>query len=156
MSLKVDVSFVLNGRAVDISVPVDASALTVVREQLDFAGAKLACGEGECGACTLIVDGQTVNSCLMPGVDLEGRDVVSVEGLWTDDGIDPVQQAFIDTGAVQCGFCTPGMILQVRYLIDKNPSMSEEEIRRGIEGNVCRCTGYSKIIDAVISASKAA
>ena len=155
MPLKVDVTFTLNDRATRVTVPVGASALSVLRGQLDLAGAKLACGEGECGACTVIVDGQSLNSCLMPAVDLEGRKVLTVEGLWTDAGIDPVQDAFIEHGAVQCGFCTPGMIMQIRYLLDRNPKMSEDEIRRGLEGNVCRCTGYQKIIDAVIAAGRA-
>ena len=154
MPLQVDITFTLNGRATRVAVPIGASALTVLREHLDLAGAKLACGEGECGACTVIVDGQSLNSCLMPAVDLEGRDVLTVEGLWTADGVDPVQDAFIEHGAVQCGFCTPGMIMQIRYLLDRNPKMSEDEIRRGLEGNVCRCTGYKKIIDAVIAAGR--
>jgi carbon-monoxide dehydrogenase small subunit len=155
MPLQVDVTFTLNGHKTRVNVPVGASALSVLRERLDLAGAKLACGEGECGACTVIVDGQSLNSCLMPAVDLEGRDVLTVEGLWTDAGIDPVQDAFVEHGAVQCGFCTPGMIMQIRYLLDRNPNMSEDEIRRGLEGNVCRCTGYKKIIDAVIAAGRA-
>jgi carbon-monoxide dehydrogenase small subunit len=155
MSLKVDVAFTLNGRKVAIAVPADDSVLTVLRHQLDLAGAKLACGEGECGACTVIVDGQTVNSCLMPAVDLDGREVLTVEGLWTEKGVDAVQKAFIDKGAVQCGFCTPGMIMQARYLLDKKPNITPEELRRGLEGNVCRCTGYSKIIEAVVSAAEA-
>ncbi len=156
MSLKVDISFTLNGAPAAIAVPANASVLTVLRGQLDLAGAKLVCGEGECGACTIMVDGKTVNSCLMPAVDLDGREVVTVEGLWTEAGIDPVQQAFIDAGAVQCGFCSPGMIVQIRYLLNKNPDMSAAEIRRGIEGNVCRCTGYTKIVEAAINAAKAA
>ena len=154
MPLQVDITFTLNGRETTVGVPVDASALTVLREHLDLAGAKLACGEGECGACTVIVDGQSLNTCLMPAVDLAGRSVLTVEGLWTADGVDPVQDAFIEHGAVQCGFCTPGMIMQIRYLLDRNPNMSEDEIRRGLEGNVCRCTGYQKIIDAVIAAGR--
>lgn len=155
MSLMVDISFTLNGRAVNASVSAGEPALTTLRERFDLAAAKLACGEGECGACTIIVDDISLNSCLMPAVDLDGREVVTVEGLWTDDGIDPVQQAFIDLGAVQCGFCTPGMITQARYLVSKNPKMSEDDIRRGLEGNVCRCTGYRKIIDAVAAAAHA-
>jgi len=156
MPLQVDVTLTLNGRETTVAVPVGASALTILREHLDLAGAKLACGEGECGACTIIVDGQSLNSCLMPAVDLAGRKVVTIEGLWTADGIDPVQEAFIEHGAVQCGFCTPGMIMQIRYLLDKNPEMTDKEIRRGLEGNVCRCTGYQKIIDAVIVAGRSA
>jgi carbon-monoxide dehydrogenase small subunit len=156
MSLKVDIEFTLNGAPARASVPAHWSALTALRQAFDLAGAKLACGEGECGSCTVIVDGQSVNSCLMPAVDLDGRSVRTVEGLWTEDGVDPVQQAFIEKGAVQCGFCTPGMIMQARYLLDRNSDISDAEIRRGLEGNVCRCTGYSKIVDAVIAAARAA
>lgn len=155
MSLKVDVAFTLNGRAVAGAVPADASALSVLRGQFELPGAKLACGEGECGACTVIVDGLSLNSCLMPAVDLDGRDVLTVEGLWTAAGVDPVQQAFIDKGAVQCGFCTPGMIMQARYLVDRNPKITEAEIRRGLEGNTCRCTGYTKIVEAIADAAAA-
>ena len=155
MPLIVDIAFTLNGQAVKVSVPAGEPALTTLRERFDLAAAKLACGEGECGACTIIVDGASLNSCLMPAVDLDGREVLTVEGLWTEDGTDPVQQAFIDLGAVQCGFCTPGMITQARYLVSKNPRMSEDDIRRGLEGNVCRCTGYTKIIDAVAAAAHA-
>jgi len=153
MPLMVDIAFTLNGRQVKVSVSASEPALTTLRERFDLAAAKLACGEGECGACTIIVDGASLNSCLMPAVDLDGRDVVSVEGLWGEDGADPVQQAFIDLGAVPCGFCTPGMIVQARYLVSKNPALSEDDIRRGLEGNVCRCTGYTKIIDAVAAAA---
>ncbi len=152
MSLAIDIRFTLNGRAVTAAVPVDASTLTVLRERFDMAAAKLACGEGECGACTIIVDGRSINACLMPAVDLDGREVLTVEGLWGDDGLNAVQQAFIDKGAVQCGFCTPGMIMQTRYLLDRNPQMTEAEIRRGLEGNTCRCTGYVKIVEAVRAA----
>ncbi|MCP4316122.1 MAG: (2Fe-2S)-binding protein [Hyphomicrobiales bacterium] len=154
MPLTVTVSFSLNGTKVTSAVDVTESALDLLRRNFDLAGAKLACGEGECGACTVIVDGRSRNSCLMPAPDIDGRTVLTVEGLWTEQGIDPVQQAFIDEGAVQCGFCTPGMIMQARYLIDRNPNMSEEQIARGIEGNICRCTGYKKIIAAVAAASE--
>ncbi len=153
MPLMVDIAFTLNGHAVRASVSASEPALTTLRERFDLAAAKLACGEGECGACTIIVDGASLNSCLMPAVDLDGREILTVEGLWGEDGADPVQQAFIDLGAVQCGFCTPGMITQARYLVSKNPAMSEDDIRRGLEGNVCRCTGYTKIIDAVAAAA---
>ena len=144
-----------NGRAVAAAEHTHASALSVLRGQFELAGAKLACGEGECGACTVIVDGLSLNSCLMPAVDLDGRDVLTVEGLWTEAGVDPVQQAFIDKGAVQCGFCTPGMIMQARYLVARNPKMTEAEIRRGLEGNTCRCTGYTKIVEAIADAAAA-
>ena len=149
MSLETEIAFALNGRATVGAVLVDDSALSVLREQFDLAGAKLACGEGECGACTILVDGVSVNACLMPAFDLDGRSVVTIEGLWTEEGLECMQQAFVDAGAVQCGFCTPGMILQACYLLSRNPDPSEVEIRRALEGNVCRCTGYATIIEAV-------
>ena len=154
MSLKVEIAFTLNGRAVAAAVSADASALAVLRSQFDLAGAKLACGEGECGACTIIVDGLSRNSCLMPAADLAGRTVRTVEGLWSERGLDPVQQAFVETGAVQCGYCTPGMVMQVRHALDRNPEANEAELRRAIEGNVCRCTGYAKVVDAALVAAR--
>jgi carbon-monoxide dehydrogenase small subunit len=154
VSLKLDIAFTLNGRRVTASVEADASALAVLRGTFDLAGAKLACGEGECGACTIIVDGLSCMSCLMPAVDLAGREVRTIEGLWSEQGLDPVQQAFIESGAVQCGFCTPGMVMQVRHTLDRNPKASEAELRRAIEGNVCRCTGYAKIVEAALAAAR--
>ena len=156
MPLNVDFTFSLNGNNVAAVAGVTESALDLLRHEFDLAGAKLACGEGECGACTIIVDGRSRNACLMPAADLEGRTVLTIEGLWTEEGVDPIQQAFIDEGAVQCGFCTPGMIMQARYLIDRNPHLNEADIVRGLEGNVCRCTGYKKIIAAVSVASEGA
>ncbi len=154
MPLKIDLEFTLNGRQVGAAVPPAMSALTMLREIFDLTGAKLACGEGECGACTVLVDGKSVNACLLFAVDCAGRELVTIEGLQGEAGLDPVQQAFVDTGAVQCGYCTPGMILQTKFLLAENPSPSDQEIRRGLEGNVCRCTGYAKIIDAVAAAGK--
>ncbi len=154
MLLKVNISLELNAIKVEASIGVMESALDMLRREFDLGGAKLACGEGECGACTIIVDGRSRNSCLVPAVDLDGREVLTVEGLWTEEGVDTVQQAFIEEGAIQCGFCTPGMIMQARYLLNQNPEISEEEIIRGLEGNVCRCTGYKKIIAAVRSAGE--
>ncbi len=153
MSQMVEIAFTLNGEECQISVPAGMSTLTMLREELDLTGAKLACGEGECGACTVLVDGVSVNSCLMYAADLDGRNVVTIEGLQTDDGLDPVQQAFVDHGAIQCGYCTPGMIMQTKHLLIGNPKPSKDEVRRGLEGNVCRCTGYSKIFDAVDQAA---
>ncbi len=149
-----EIEFTLNGRATRVSVPVSASALTMLRETLDLTGAKLSCGEGECGACTIIVDGMSVNSCIMFAADCDGREITTIEGLLGDAGLDPVQQAFVELGSVQCGFCTPGMIMQARSILDRNPNPDAETIRRGLEGNICRCTGYSKIIEAVQAASR--
>lgn len=154
MSAMVDVTFALNGHTTSLAVAVHDSALTVLRDRLDHAGAKLACGEGECGACTIIVDDISVNACLMPAPDLDGRTVRTVEGLWEGDGLSKVQDAFVRHGAVQCGFCTPGMVMQATHLLEQQPDMSDAEVRRGLEGNTCRCTGYSKIVAAVMEVSR--
>jgi len=149
MSLQIEIEFTLNDRATRVTVPPDMSVLTMLREKLDLTGAKLACGEGECGACTVLVDDDTVNSCLMFAVDCDGRKIRTIEGLRQGEELDPMQQAFVDHGAVQCGYCMPGMIMQAKYLVQKNPGIGREEIKRNLEGNICRCTGYSKVIDAV-------
>lgn len=150
----VEIEFTLNGRPARAAVPIDMSALAMLREIFDLTGAKLACGEGECGACTIIVDGLSANACLLFAVDCDGREVGTVEGLQTDDGIDPVQQAFVDAGAVQCGYCTPGMVMQAKHILARHPDPDEDTIRRGLEGNVCRCTGYTKIIEAIEAAAR--
>ncbi len=149
MSLQVPIEFTLNGHTTHVTVPPDMSVLTLLREKLDLTGAKLACGEGECGACTILVDDVTVNACLMFAVDCDGRQVRTIEGLRVGAELDPMQRAFVEHGAIQCGYCMPGMIMQARYLVQKNPGVSREEIKRNLEGNICRCTGYSKVIDAV-------
>ena len=149
-----EIEFTLNGRTARVSVPASTTALTMLRETLDLTGAKLACGEGECGACTIIVDGMSVNSCIMFAADCDGREITTIEGLQGDAGLDAVQRAFVELGSVQCGFCTPGMIMQARSILDRNPNPDAETIRRGLEGNICRCTGYSKIIEAVQAASR--
>ena len=154
MQSTTEIEFTLNGRATQVSVPVSSSTLTMLRDALDLTGTKLACGEGECGACTIIVDGMSVNSCIMFAADCDGREITTIEGLQNDLGLDPVQQAFAALGSVQCGFCTPGMIMQARHILDRNPNPDTEAIRRGLEGNICRCTGYSKIIEAVQSAAR--
>lgn len=152
MSLEKEIKFNLNGRPVTVTVPVTMSTVTMLREVLEMTGTKLGCGEGECGACTILVDGVSVNSCLMFAVDCDGREVTTIEGIQTKEGLSVLQQEFVTHGAVQCGFCTPGMIVQGTYLLSKNPAMSEEEIARGLEGNICRCTGYRKVVDAIASA----
>jgi carbon-monoxide dehydrogenase small subunit len=149
MSVETEISFTLNGREVRLKVPVVMKTLAMLRDMLGLTGTKYACGEGECGACTVSVDGKTINSCLMYAVDCDGREVVTIEGLRTPQGMHPVQQAFVDHGAVQCGYCTPGMIMQARYLLENNPDLTREQARRGLEGNLCRCTGYTKVLDAV-------
>ncbi len=147
--LQIPIEFTLNGRATSVTVPPEMSVLTMLREKLDLTGAKLACGEGECGACTVLVDGVTVNSCLMFAVDCDGRQIRTIEGMRQGEQLDPMQRAFVEHGAIQCGYCMPGMIMQAKYLVRKNPGISRDEIKRNLEGNICRCTGYSKIIDAI-------
>ncbi len=147
--LPVRIEFNLNGRSTSVSVPPHMSALTMLREKLDLTGAKLACGEGECGACTILVDDLTVNACLMFAVDCDGRKVETIEGLRDGEELDPMQRAFVEHGAIQCGYCMPGMIMQAKYLVRKNPGISRAEIKRNLEGNICRCTGYRKVVDAV-------
>ena len=149
MSLNRVINFRLNGRPVSVTVPVTMKTLSMLRDVLDLTGTKYACGEGECGACTIRLDGKTINSCLMYAVDCDGRELVTIEGLKTENALHPMQQAFVDHGAIQCGFCMPGMIVQADYLVENNPELSREEMCRGLEGNVCRCTGYTKVLDAI-------
>jgi len=154
MSIKVEIGFNLNGVARRVSVPADLSALRMLREELALTGTKYGCGEGECGACTILVDGATVNSCLMFAADCDGRDVVTIEGLAASKRGERLREAFVKHGAVQCGFCTPGFVVQATHLLEKHPRASADEIQRGIEGNLCRCTGYRKIVEAIADAAQ--
>jgi carbon-monoxide dehydrogenase small subunit len=156
MSMAVEIEFTLNGRPVRIAVPAGMNVLAMLRDRLDLMGSKLSCGEGECGACTIIVDGKSVNSCLMFAVDCHEREVTTIEGLQDENGMDPLQSSFVEAGAIQCGYCTPGMIMQAKYLLSQDRDLSEADIKRGLEGNLCRCTGYRKIIDAIAGAAGAA
>jgi carbon-monoxide dehydrogenase small subunit len=154
--MKTEITFLLNGTQVTAPVDGGQRLLDVLRGALGATGVKEGCGEGECGACTVIVDGRAVNSCLFPAAEAEGRTVTTIEGLkgpWNKLG--PIQQAFVDAGAIQCGFCTPGMILSAKALLDANPNPSDEEIRTALLGNLCRCTGYIQILEAVRRAAKA-
>ena len=126
----------------------------VLRDQLELTGTKVACGEGECGACTVLLDGQPVNSCLVPALKVQGREVLTVEGLASLGELHPLQKAFVEHGAVQCGYCTPGMLMSAKALLDHNPNPTEEEVRLAISGNLCRCTGYAKIVEAVLAAKQ--
>ncbi|MEN6375728.1 MAG: (2Fe-2S)-binding protein [Smithella sp.] len=147
------ISFTLNGKKTEIDVAPDRRVVDVLREDLGLTGTKEGCGAGECGACTILTDGETRLSCLMLAAQLEGLNIITVEGLAVDGRLHPLQQAFVERGAVQCGFCTPGMLLAGVALLKKNPDPSHEEIREGLSGNLCRCTGYQKIIDAVQAAA---
>jgi aerobic carbon-monoxide dehydrogenase small subunit len=152
MSFKQEISFTLNGVATAVSIPVDMTTLTMLRDVLKLMGTKLGCGEGECGSCTILVDKVAINSCIMFAVDCDGRDITTIEGIQTAEGLDLLQQELVAHGAVQCGFCTPGMVMQGTAMLRENPKMTEDEIKSGLEGNLCRCTGYTKVIDAFASA----
>jgi len=144
----------INGEQVSVKVSPQLRLVDLLRDILGLTGTKEGCGEGECGACTVIVDGKTVNSCLLLAMQVAGKDIWTIEGIGKNGKLSPVQQAFIDNGAVQCGYCTPGMILSAQVLLDNNPSPSRKDIATALSGNVCRCTGYEKIIDAVEDAAK--
>jgi len=149
-----DVTLTVNGQTRSASVPPETTLLVLLREHLNLTGAKLGCDVGDCGACTVIVDGMAVNSCLMLAGQANGRNVTTIEGLATRDRLHPVQKAFEDTGALQCGFCGPGAILASKALLDDNPNPSVKEIRDALSGSLCRCTGYTKMIDAVQEAAR--
>ena len=152
MSLKHDIGFTLNGVKKRVTVDVGMTVLDMLRDVVGLTGTKYGCGEGECGACTIQVDGLSMNSCLMFAVDCDGRSLVTIEGLAADPRADALREAFVEHGAVQCGFCTPGMVVQAAHILATHPDADAETIKRGIEGNLCRCTGYKKIVDAIESA----
>ncbi|NBG89054.1 (2Fe-2S)-binding protein [Isachenkonia alkalipeptolytica] len=144
----------INGISRNVEIDENDRLLDVIREGFHLTGTKEGCGEGECGVCSVLLDGKLVNSCMIMAFQAEDREVITIEGVGQEGELDPIQQAFIDTGAVQCGFCTPGMILSAKALLLKNPNPTNQEIRRGISGNLCRCTGYEKIVEAVALAAK--
>ncbi|MFH1037733.1 MAG: (2Fe-2S)-binding protein [PVC group bacterium] len=139
----------VNGKRHSLKIAPNLRLIDLLRDVLRLTGTKEGCGIGECGACTVLLDGRAVNSCLVLAGQCEGREIVTIEGLSDQDRIHPIQQSFIDHGAVQCGFCTPGMIMSALALLDQNPSPTEEEIRIAISGNLCRCTGYTQIVEAI-------
>jgi len=148
--MRVDCTLTVNGGVRTVSVSPGDRLIDVLRGPLAWTGTKEGCGSGECGACTVIVDGRAVNSCLVPALEVEGREITTIEGLLRSGGrLSPVQRAFVDKGGIQCGFCTPGMILSVTALLASNPSPSDREIRDALRGNLCRCTGYVQIVEAV-------
>jgi carbon-monoxide dehydrogenase small subunit len=152
--MKQTLSFVLNGEPVEVDIEPHLTLLEVLRDTLGLTGTKEGCGAGECGACTVLLDGKTVNACIFPAMEVEAKNVLTIEGIADAQGnLHPIQKAFVEYGAVQCGFCTPGMVLSAKALLDENPKPTEEEIRHGIAGNLCRCTGYLQIIQAIKAAS---
>jgi len=147
-------NFHVNGAGREVDVPPMKRLLDVLREDLRLTGTKEGCGEGECGACSVILDGEVVNSCLIPACQAQSADILTVEGLARDGRLDPLQQAFLECGGAQCGICTPGMLIAARALLDAHARPTRDEIKEAIAGNLCRCTGYVKIIDAVEQAAK--
>jgi len=145
----------INGRVYDVAVDARDLLLDVVRKKVGLTGTKKGCGAGDCGACTVLVDGKPYLSCITLAIACNGKKITTVEGLAAPDGsLHPIQQAFVDHGAIQCGFCTPGMIMSAKGLLDRNPKPTELEIKRGIAGNICRCTGYKRIVEAIEAASE--
>jgi aerobic carbon-monoxide dehydrogenase small subunit len=149
-----EINITVNGKNFQIVVTPSRTLLEVIREDLCLTGTKEGCGLGECGACTVIMNGQTINSCLVLAVEAEGADITTIEGLADGDKLHPLQQAFMDNGGLQCGFCTPGMILSAKVLLDQTPHPTDDDIRRGIAGNFCRCTGYTKIFASIKAAAE--
>jgi len=144
----------INDESYDLAVEPQKTLLEVLREDLGLTGAKEACGTGECGACTVLIDGKPILSCLTLAIEVQGKEIMTIEGLTGGGDLHPLQKAFIQCGAIQCGYCTSGMILNAKSILDENPKPSREEILKGLEGNLCRCTGYNKIVEAVMEASK--
>ena len=152
--MKSFVQLTINGQPVEAAVEPNRTLLQFLREDLGLTGTKHGCGLGDCGACTVILDGQPVNSCLVLAIQANGGEVLTIEGLAENGKLHPIQQAFVDKGAIQCGFCTPGMILSAKALLEANPKPTEQEIRMAISGNLCRCTGYQKIVEAIAEAAE--
>lgn len=145
------ITLTVNGERYQLSVKTNRTLLEVLREELGLTGSKKGCDRGDCGACTVLVDGRAVNACLVLAIEAQGREIVTIEGLSKDGALHPIQEAFVKHGALQCGFCTPGMVMAAKALLDANPNPSEEEIREALSGNLCRCTGYTRIVQAVRS-----
>ncbi len=151
----IKIAFTLNGKKVSAEVEPELLLVDLLRDRFGLTGTKIGCGEGDCGACTIIMDGKTATSCIIPAARADGTEILTIEGMADGDKLDPVQEAFVETGAVQCGFCIPGMVLSAKALLDGNPSPSRADIKDGLAGNLCRCTGYKKIVEAVEKAAGA-
>jgi carbon-monoxide dehydrogenase small subunit len=152
--MKLAVTLKINGESYELLVEPKKTLLDVLREDLGLTGTKKGCDQGDCGACTVLLDGKAVNSCLVLAVEVAGQEITTVEGLAQGDRLHPLQESFIRHGAMQCGYCTPGMLLSAKALLDKNPHPSRREVKEAIAGNLCRCTGYVKIIDAILEVPK--
>ena len=152
--MKKMITLKVNAQEYDLVIPVNRTLTQVLRENLKLTGTKQGCSVGDCGACTVLMDGVPVNSCLILAVEAEGRWIQTIEGLAADGKLHPVQEAFVEQGGIQCGFCSPGMILTAKALLDENPKPGETEIREAISGNLCRCTGYQKIVESVQAAAE--
>lgn len=149
--MKQQIEITVNGRLYELRVPVKMMLSELLREELDLMGTKIGCGEGECGACTVLLDDKAICSCMQLAVETNGCHITTIEGLAQNGRLDPLQEAFIAKGAAQCGYCTPGMIMSARALLNENPHPDEEEIRQAMSGNFCRCTGYAAIVEAVLA-----
>jgi aerobic-type carbon monoxide dehydrogenase small subunit (CoxS/CutS family) len=149
------IRFTINGKSCELEIKPWQTLLELIREDLKLTGTKEGCSEGECGSCTVIMGGRTVNSCLVPAMEADGQEILTIEGLSDGDKIHPIQEAFVERSGTQCGFCTPGIIMSTKALLDENPDPSQEEIREGISGNLCRCTGYTKIFESISAAAHA-
>jgi aerobic-type carbon monoxide dehydrogenase small subunit (CoxS/CutS family) len=150
-----EITFMVNGQTHTLTIKPWRTLLEILREELHLTGTKEGCGQGECGSCTVIMGGKTVNSCLVPAIEADGQEIITIEGLSDGDTLHPLQKAFVERAGMQCGFCTPGMIMSAKALLDRIPDPTEQEIREGIAGNFCRCTGYTKIIESIDAAAKA-
>ncbi|MCU0596804.1 MAG: (2Fe-2S)-binding protein [Desulfobacterota bacterium] len=152
--MKKTIRILINRKSIDLEVEPNQTLLEVIRETLGLTGTKAGCLVGDCGACTVLVDGAPVNSCLMLALQANGKEITTIEGVETPQGLHPLQSAFVDKGAIQCGYCTPGMILTAKSLLDHHSRADEAEVRKAISGNLCRCTGYQKIVEAILYASR--
>jgi len=148
------INFIVNNQTHELSVEPNQTLVEVLRQHLGLTGTKVGCNQGDCGACAVIMDGRPVNSCLVLAVQADGSNITTIEGVETDEGLHPLQEAFVEKGAIQCGFCTPGMILTSKSLLESNPEADKEKIREAISGNLCRCSGYQKIVEAIHSLNR--
>jgi carbon-monoxide dehydrogenase small subunit len=152
---KMPIALNVNGEEYDVYIPPNRTLLEVLRDELELTGTKESCGEGVCGSCTVLCNGFPIRSCLTLAAEVQGAEITTVEGLRMEDGqLDLLQQSFMEHGAVQCGFCTPGMLMSAKAFLNGHPNPNEDDIRKGISGNICRCTGYAKIVDAIMAAAK--